>query len=54
MNPLILFGSKARIDPHDFQDGVYKVLIDMWVSLIEKGESDSYKLREVSKVRYTQ
>ena len=54
MNPLILFGSKARIDPHDFQDGVYKVLIDMGVSFIEKVELASYKLREVAKVRYTE
>ena len=54
VNPLILFGYKAAVDPHDFLDCVYKVLTDIGVTCKVKGELASYKLRDVSKVRNTQ
>ena len=54
MNPLIFLGSKVGEDPQDFLDAVYKVLSTVWVNFREKAELDSYQLREVSHVWYTQ
>ena len=42
MNPLIFLGYKENEDPQEFLDGVYKA------------ELDSYKLRDVSQIWYTQ
>ena len=54
MNPPIFLGSKVGEDPQEFLDGVYKVLSAMGVTSRKKAELDSYRLREVSQVWYTQ
>ena len=53
-NPPICLGSKVNEDPHEFLDGVYKVLSDMGFTSREKAELDSCQLRDVSKILYTQ
>ena len=54
MNPPIFLGSKVGEDPQEFLDGVYKVLSAMGVTSREKAELDSYQLRDVSQMWYTQ
>ena len=50
MNPPIFLGSMVREDPQEFSDGVYKVLIVMGMTSMEKSELASYQLRDVSQV----
>ena len=41
-------------DPHEFLNGVYKVLSAMGVNPREKAELASYQLRDLTQVWYTQ
>lgn len=50
MNSSKLYGSKVEEDPNEFIDKAYKVLEIMGVSFIEKGELDSYQLKQVSQI----
>ena len=54
MSPPIFLGSKVGEYPQEFLDGVYKVFRAMGVTYREKAELASYRLRDVSRVWYTQ
>ena len=54
MNPPIFLCSKVGEYPQEFLDGVYKVFSVIRVTSREKAELDSYQLREISQVWYTQ
>ena len=54
MNPHIFHGSKVGEDPHEFLNGVCKVLSAIAITSREKKELASYQLRNVSQVCYTQ
>ena len=54
INPPIFLASKVVDDPHEFVDGVYKVLSAMGVTSREKMELASYQLRDVSQIWYIQ
>ena len=54
MNPHIFLGFKVEEDPHEFLDGVYKVLSYMGVTSREKAEFSSYQLNDISQIWYTQ
>ena len=45
MNPPTFIGFNVGEDPHEFLDGVYKVLSVIGVNSREKAELDSYQLR---------
>ena len=54
MNPPIFLGSKVWENTQEFLDGVYNVLSAMKVTTKEKSELDSYQLRYVFQLWYTQ
>ena len=54
MNPPIFLGSKVVENTQEFTDVVYKVLSVMGVTSREKAELDSYQLRQVAQVWYSQ
>ena len=54
MNPPIFLGCRVGEYFQEFLDGVYNVLSAMGVNSREKAELDSFKLREVDQVWYTQ
>ena len=54
INPPIFLGSKVGEDPKEFLDRVYKVLSAIGVTYREKTKLDSYQLRDVSQILYTQ
>ncbi|XP_049405194.1 uncharacterized protein LOC125868621 [Solanum stenotomum] len=47
MNPSEFYGSKVEVDPQEFIDEVYKVLIIMGLTLVEKMELTAYQLKEM-------
>ena len=53
INPPIFLASKVVDDPHEFVDGVYKVLSAIGVTSREKEELVLYQLRDFSQIRYT-
>ncbi|TMX04500.1 hypothetical protein EJD97_008041 [Solanum chilense] len=50
----LAFTTHVGEDPQEFLDGVYKVSSAMGVTYREKAQLDSYQLREVAQVWYTQ
>ncbi|WMV33218.1 hypothetical protein MTR67_026603 [Solanum verrucosum] len=54
MNPLEFHFSKVEEDPQEFIDEVYKVLIIMGVTLVEKAELSAYQLKGISQVWFNQ
>ncbi|WMV30436.1 hypothetical protein MTR67_023821 [Solanum verrucosum] len=50
MNPPDFHGSKAEKDPQEFSDEVYKVLMIMGVTLVEKVEFVGYQFKGVAQV----
>ena len=54
MNTLIFLGSKVVEDSQKILDGVYKVFNALGVTSWKKEELNSYQLREVGQVSYTQ
>ncbi|XP_069146585.1 uncharacterized protein [Solanum lycopersicum] len=52
--PIVEEGNDVSEDPHEFLDGVYKVLSVIGVNSREKAELDSYQLRDVAQVWYIQ
>ena len=54
MNPPIFIGSKVGEDAQEFIDQVYKIVHVMGATSREKAELDSYQLKDISQVWYTQ
>ena len=54
MNPFIFLCSKLGEDPLTFLDEVYKIVHAMGVTSRENVELDSYQLKEVSQLWFTQ
>ncbi|TMX01612.1 hypothetical protein EJD97_024135 [Solanum chilense] len=54
MNSPIFLGCKVAEDPQEFLVGVYKVLSSMGVTSREKAKLDSYRLRDLFQIWYTQ
>uniref|UniRef100_M1DBT1 Gag-pol polyprotein n=1 Tax=Solanum tuberosum TaxID=4113 RepID=M1DBT1_SOLTU len=54
MNPPEFHGSKVEEDPQEFINDVYKVLIIMGVTPLEKAELTTYQLKGVAQVWYNQ
>ena len=54
MNPPIFRGSKVGEDNHEFLDEVYKILYSIGVTPREKAKFDSYQVKDVVQLWYTQ
>lgn len=54
MNPPKFSGSKVEEDPNGFIEEVYKVLVIMEVTSIEKEELAAYQLKDVAQIWYEQ
>ncbi|KAH0661387.1 hypothetical protein KY284_026318 [Solanum tuberosum] len=54
MNPSEFHGSKVEKDPQEFIDEVYKVLMIMGVTPVEKVELTTYQLKGVAQIWYNQ
>ncbi|WMV24244.1 hypothetical protein MTR67_017629 [Solanum verrucosum] len=54
MNPPEFQGSRVEEDPEEFIDEVYKVLMIMGVTLVEKAELAAYQLKGVAQIWYNQ
>ena len=54
MDPLEFHGSKVLEDPTEFIDELYKLLMIMRVTLVEKVELVPYKLKGVAKILFSQ
>ncbi|WMV25569.1 hypothetical protein MTR67_018954 [Solanum verrucosum] len=54
MNPLEFHGSKVEEHPQEFINEVYKVLMIMGVTLVEKVEFADFQLKSVSQVWFNQ
>ncbi|XP_049391579.1 uncharacterized protein LOC125856016 [Solanum stenotomum] len=54
MNPPEFYDSKVEEDPQEFIDEVYKVLVIMVVTLIEKVELASYQLKGIAQILFNQ
>ncbi|KAK4737364.1 hypothetical protein R3W88_001061 [Solanum pinnatisectum] len=50
MNPMEFHGSKVEDDPQEFIDEVYKMLMIMGVTPVEKAELDAYQLKGVAQI----
>ena len=48
MNPPEFYGSKVEEDPKEFIDEVYKVLVIMGVTSVEKEELAAYQLKGIA------
>ncbi|WMV54708.1 hypothetical protein MTR67_048093 [Solanum verrucosum] len=54
MNPPEFYGSKVEEDPQEFIDEVYKIMIIMGVTQVEKAELAAYNLKGVAQILYNQ
>jgi len=54
INPQDLHGSKVDEDPQEFINEMYKVLMIMGMTPVEKAELDTYKLNVVAQVWFNQ
>ena len=54
MNPPIFLGCKMGDDPQPFVDEVYNTVHAMGVTSKKKAEIDSYKLKDIAQVWFTQ
>ena len=54
MNLSMFFGSKADKDPKDFLDEFYKIFFFIGVTMVVKAELDTYQLKYVAQIWYTQ
>ena len=54
INPPILFGWKLDEDPQYFLDEDYKILFFIGVTMVVKAELDTYQLKYVAQIWYTQ
>ncbi|WMV54906.1 hypothetical protein MTR67_048291 [Solanum verrucosum] len=54
MNPHKFYGSKIEEDPQEFIDEVYKILVIMGVTLVEKAELAAYQLKWVAQIWFNQ
>uniref|UniRef100_M1DB37 Gag-pol polyprotein n=1 Tax=Solanum tuberosum TaxID=4113 RepID=M1DB37_SOLTU len=54
INPPKFHGSKVEEDPQEFIDEVYKVLMIIGVTPVEKMEFSTYQLKDVSQVWFNQ
>lgn len=54
MNPPQFHGSKVEEDHKEFIDDVYKVLMIIGVTPVEKAELSSYLLKDVAQIFYNQ
>ena len=54
MNPPIFYGSYVKEDPQDIIDEIYNILYAMGLTTSEKGEWDTYQLKDMAQVWYVQ
>ncbi|WMV19434.1 hypothetical protein MTR67_012819, partial [Solanum verrucosum] len=54
ISPSVFHGSKVEEDPQEFIDEVYKVLMIMGVTPVEKEELTTYQLKSVASVWFNQ
>uniref|UniRef100_M1DWW1 Gag-pol protein n=1 Tax=Solanum tuberosum TaxID=4113 RepID=M1DWW1_SOLTU len=54
MNPLEFYGSKVEEDPQEFIDEVYKILVIIGVTQVEKMELVAYQLNGVAQIWFNQ
>jgi len=54
MNPIEFYGSRVEEDHQEFVDEVYKVLMIVGVTLVEKAELAAHQLKSVAQIWFIQ